>query len=229
MRASGALTILTAVSLIALAGCGGGGGGGGTLTTELSGRVVDSNGVGMDGATVTADTGVRAIIQDITANGGYFTLQDVPVGTDFTLTVSRLDIGTRTYQDVQVDPSGTSGTPTMDVVISPSSPPAGSTISITPSATELEMGDPLTFTVQVSYGGSLLFPSHCATWTIIGGATGQVESDSRYFAVSPTDVGSTVKLSAIVPLADGSAATDSLTMIVVSQGEPEPPPLPPAP
>lgn len=222
------LLVVAAVALIvALAGCGGGGGGGGgvtIVTTNVTGRVVDVAGNGINEVRVQADTGARAIITATTKDGGYYTLPGIPVQTDFTLTVN--SSGTvQTYLGVQVGAPFNEFSP-MDIVIAPDAPPAASTISIIPADTDVAAGTVPSYSVRLDEGNGIVLDGYPAVWTV-SGATGQVSSGGMYFTISPGPVGTTVKLRAMVRLANDHVVSAERSMAVVNPGGGDPPPPPP--
>ncbi len=239
MRARYLLAILAVGLIVALAGCGGGGGGGGgvTLTTDVKGQVVDGAGVGIVGAVIEVDTGSRAIISAVTAGGGFYTLQDVPVGTDFSMTVLVNDT-TLSYDNVRVGvPNGSGFTP-MDIVFTtdtPPPPPTGGqapTLSIVPPDTEVTVGSSPVFMVRVNLSEGNVREPYRAVWTV-SGAAGQVTNGGYSFTLSPGAVGSTIHLRAMVRLADGHMISAERTLTVVNpdggggggDGPPPPPGL----
>ena len=212
MRATHLLAVTAVALILALAGCGGGGGSGGggiTITTDVTGRIVDVAGNGIDGANVQADTGSRAIITATTSGGGYYTLRGIPVQTDFILTVD--SGGTiQTYLGVQVGAPFNGSSP-LDIVITTSASPPGTTISIIPDDTTIATGTSPSFGAVIDQGGATANP----IWTV-SGAEGQI--DGSFFTLSPGLVGSTVKLRAMVRLSNDQVTTAERNLTVVNPG-----------
>lgn len=222
MRARHLLAVMSAALILGLAGCGGGGGGGGggvTVTTDVQGRVVDVAGNGIDGATVQADTGSRAVITATTSGGGYYTLPGIPVQTDFSLTIN--SGGTiLTYYGLQVG-APFNGSSSLDVVFTTNASPPGTTISIIPDDTTIAIGTTPSFGAVIDQGGA----TANAAWTV-SGADGQI--NGSFFTLSPGPAGTTVKLRAMLRLSSDQVATAERTFTVVNpgggdDGPPDPP------
>lgn len=209
-----------AILVLLISGCGGGGGGGTTLiTTNVTGRVVDIAGNGIDGATVEVDTATRALISVVTSGGGYYTLPDVPANTEFSLTVYSSG-DTYAYTGVRVNAPSSGSTTPMDIVVTSYAPDVGATISIAPADTQIWATTNPSYRVVLDLNGATVY----ALWTV-SGATGHVV-DGDYFMLTPGPVGTTVRLRAMVRLSNGQVAVAERTMTVVAADDDGPPPPP---
>ena len=235
MKARHLLALLAAASLIlALAGCGGGGGGGGTggggitTTTTITGKVLDVSGNAIVGAEVLADTGGKSILRDTTDTNGRYDIAGVPVGAGFNLSVTAGSM-MRTYDGLRVGaPYG--GSSSMDIVLNPDTPPAGSTISMEPADTDIAVGTRPSYSVKLSYNigdTPITLDDYPAVWTVSGG-TGKMTGGS-HFTITPGAVGATVRVRATVLLEGGGVAVKELVLPVVNPGGDDdgPPVIPP--
>lgn len=229
MRALHLLALAAVALILTLAGCGGGGSvvPPPTTTTSISGRVVDADGNGIDGATVSVEA-TRAPITTTTSGGGYYTLQGVPVLTDLTLTVTPQGGTAVTYRGIQVTANSGGATP-LHVVYSTETPPpppwGDPTISILPPDATVSIGTTPTYRAYLDHDGLV----QRAVWTVTG-AVGEVTNGGESFTILPGAAGTTIRLRAMVRLADGRVVTAERTLTVENpggDGEEEPPPLPP--
>ena len=219
--------LLAAALLVAGCGGGGGGGGGGTVTTTLSGRVIGTDGSAIAGAEVTASTdSTRAIVSGITDPNGMYELPRVPVGVSLTITAFKTGVGEKILSGVTI---GNDGTSVLDFVLNSEAPPAGCVISITPTATEIYVGQEKDFQVKVTDGYGNLFyptrdPSWIASWMVTGGARALASTDPTVFEVIGENTSSEAKVTALVPREDGTLASRTLVMEVLTGDLPPGPP-----
>lgn len=212
-----AIVLLSAAALI-IVGCGGGGGGGGAVSINLTGRVIDSHLGAVDGVTVSASTGsTRAVISDVTEQGGWYTLANVPLGTSLTLTIAGPGISQTTFNNLSLDAVGSGATGYMDFFLTATYPPAGSTIRIAPAITRVTAGGTdLYAQVNSSY-------YTYATWLVVGDAYGHISSDDwRKFEVAALRNGQ-AKITTLVRLSDGTLGKHSLTVTTDMEGVELPP------
>lgn len=234
------LAILAATGLL-ITGCGGGGGGSGggggdtTPTTSLSGRILDTSGDPVEGATVSVSTNTsRVTITRTTDQNGSYNLPGVPIGVSLTITVSKTGMPDRVLSGLVIG-SEAGDTAGLDIVVDSEFPPAGSTLSIT-----LANGLPLPkdiyaneetwckIIVKNAYGDTI-HPTRDSDWMasviVTGGAVGAVSaSDPSLFKVVGMQVGAQAKITALLTREDGTLA---ITTAVVNVKDFELPPGPP--
>lgn len=229
-----ALVLIAAVTVV-LTGCGGGGGGGGggTITpkTTLSGRVFDTNGTPISGATVTVDSGaVKAIVSGTTNVNGQYSIANVPKGVLLNIQVSKTGITTTLLTGLTI--SATAGSSVgMDIVANSQSPPVGSTVELSPTMTDLYTGDTIGFDIVVKNSvGDPIYPSSGSGWqsavVVSGAATAHIQADSPgTFLVTGGTAGQSATITVLVTRSDGSLAYTSKTLTIKDMEGPPPPPI----
>ncbi len=230
--------VLMAVVTVALTGCGGGGGGGGggtppdtTPRTTLSGRVFDTNGTPISGATVTVDSGtVKAIVSTTTNANGQYSIGNIPKGVLLNIQISKTGITTTIMNGLTIGLDAGSAVG-MDIVANSQGPPVGSTVSLSPTLTDIYTGDTLSFDVVVKNSvGDPIYPTSGSGWqsslVVSGAATGHIQADSPgTFSITGGTVGQTAKITVLVIRSDGSIASTSTTVTIKNMEGPPPPPI----
>lgn len=236
-------SLLAAFAVIALtvAGCGGGGGGGtdngggggdvpGTTGITVNGRVLGSAGDPIPGATVSFATASAAPKTTVTASDGSYTINNIPVATDMTLTVSRTGITTRSWNAIRLNTTGVTARASVFISIPNTGIPTGAGLGITPSITKIAPGDSQPFAAQVTNAGQPYNTS--VVWTAVGNIDARVRSEAPfyglYLSLSPTAVGEKSRITASAFRTDGTTASTTV-LIESTSGDTgtEPPPPPP--
>ena len=230
-----ALAVL-AVAAVVITGCGGGGGsssggdtgGDTTLVTTLTGHILDVSGNPAVGATVSVDTGTRAILAATTNSSGLYSIQNVPMGVQFNMSVT---YGGNTTQMNQLSIATTSGRVTnMNVVVGGDVAPAGSTVEFDPSYIPVYAGETSTiqFRVRNQYGDEVI-PTSGHGWrasvVVTGGATLQTSDQLNAFSVRGGTAGQTARITVMVVMSNGFLASKTQTVTVQDMSGPPPPPM----
>ena len=234
MKRIHALLALIAVISLTIAGCGGGGGGGGgstPTTVTLIGRVLNSSGTAVSGVTVSIITGTRATITGTTNSSGIYSIANVPLGVSFDVSASGGGITTQSWTAIILNGTVSGSSARMEIALQPDAPPAGSTIEILPDISQIALGTTPIVTVRVKDDiGTVLHSNYQALWTVVGNVPTTLLNSSPYYGkalqLTGDAVGHEARVTATVLLADGSTASDTMDVEVVSD-DVEPPPPPP--
>ncbi len=230
-----ALAVL-AVAAVVIAGCGGGGGGnggggGGGDTATLSGRVLDTSGSPVSGATVAVDTGTttsKAILSATTNTSGQYSIANVPLGVTFNMSVT--SGGNTTQMNGLSIGTDAGSSASMNVVVGGDTIPAGSTVEILPSPLPVYAGETSIAQIKIhnQYGDEIA-PAAGHQWkasiVVTGSATAQLSDELNAFGVKGGTVGQNARITVLVVMSNGNLASASQTVTVQDMSLPPPPPL----
>lgn len=227
------------IIVVLLAGCGGGGDGGGPVpgveTVTVSGLVMRSDGGLLSGATVEITSASKGTLVTTTDSNGKYSLQNVPVSTDLTLSVKKSGMQTKTWTGLKINTAGMSVNVKMYIVLPGDPIPVGSSVMMNPRVNNVALEDTLYLRAQVrDASGFILYDGYPVIWTVVGDIPSDVPSPGpyygRYLILSAKTVGMKSRITVSVAGSGGALLTDTIEVTVVSGGGPvEPPPPPPNP